>query len=72
MEWLEHGGNPRHITEYGDSLLHIAALNDNTDATKLLLDVGVDPNNRNAEDLTPYATRARLKQSSCCMNMAHP
>ncbi|TIH19828.1 ankyrin repeat domain-containing protein [Marinifilum sp. JC120] len=59
-EWLEHGGNPRHITEYGDSLLHIAALNDKTDATKLLLDVGVDPNNRNAEDLTPicYASKA--------------
>ena len=59
-EWLEHGGNPRHITEYGDSLLHIAALNDNIDATKLLLDVGVDPNNRNAENLTPicYASKA--------------
>ena len=57
-EFLDQGLPATLVNEKGDSLLMIASYHDNLDATRLLLERGADPEQRNAKGQTPLAGTA--------------
>jgi len=50
---LEHGANPNAATEFGDTLLHLAATKGHFETMRLLLLHGANPNAKSIEGLTP-------------------